>query len=184
MSHFISVYENAVSEEFCDALIDRHLQLQEKSIEAPSRGQDANSQRKDIAFYLDIEDPEMADSLISVIADYSNRYIDEHPSLAWMNLRIVDVKVQETRPKGGFHRFHAERGLNRHSLRELVYTVYLNDVVEGEGETEYLEQGLKVRPKKGTVVIFPSAWTHTHRGTPVYSQNKYIATGWLVCDDA
>jgi hypothetical protein len=27
--------------------------------------------------------------------------------------------------------------------------------------------------------IFPAAFTHTHRGNPVYSKDKYIATGWF-----
>ena len=38
---------------------------------------------------------------------------------------------------------------------------------------------MKLRPKKGTVCLFPASWTHTHRGNPVYTKDKYIATGWF-----
>ena len=54
--------------------------------------------------------------------------------------------------------------------------VYLNDVEE-DGETEFLYQELKLKPKKGRVVIWPGSFTHLHRGNPPRS-TKYIATGW------
>ena len=56
--------------------------------------------------------------------------------------------------------------------------LYLNDIPEGEGETEFLWQGLRVQPKAGTMLIWPAFYTHTHRGNAVYSCSKYIATGW------
>jgi hypothetical protein len=58
--------------------------------------------------------------------------------------------------------------------------VYLNDVDEG-GETEFLYQQVKIKPKRGTVVIWPGGFTHLHRGNPPL-KNKYIATGWLSAD--
>ena len=58
----------------------------------------------------------------------------------------------------------------------MAWMVYLNDVEEG-GETEFLYQKLKVKPSKGTILIWPGCYTHLHRGnTPM--TNKYIATGW------
>ena len=56
--------------------------------------------------------------------------------------------------------------------------IFPKDIQDGEGETEFLWQGLRVKPKAGTVCIFPASFTHTHRGNPVYSCDKYIATGW------
>jgi len=179
MSSFVSLYEKAIPDDLCDRIIEKHLKLQKNSITGPQLGQDTNPERKDISFFLDIEDGDLTSEFMDVAIVKLREYIDEHPSLAPRNLYLKNVKVQETRPKGGFHTFHSERGLQEYSLRELVYTVYLNDVVEGEGTTELLEQGLKIQPKKGTMVIFPAAWTHTHRGNPVYSQRKYIATGWI-----
>ena len=55
--------------------------------------------------------------------------------------------------------------------------VYLNDVKEG-GETEFQYQKLRVKPKRGTVLIWPGGFTHLHRGNPPLSGDKYIATGW------
>jgi hypothetical protein len=55
---------------------------------------------------------------------------------------------------------------------------YLNDVDEA-GETEFLYQEIKFKPKKGLTLIWPADWTHTHRGIPSLSEEKYIITGWF-----
>jgi len=60
--------------------------------------------------------------------------------------------------------------------------LYLNDVPEGEGETEFLHQGMRVQPRKGDLVVWPAFFTHVHRGNPVYTTDKYIATGWMLWD--
>jgi len=89
------------------------------------------------------------------------------------------MKVQKTPPKGGFHTWHCEHvSHNNSAYRNLTWTLYLNDIPDGEGETEFLEYGVKVQPKKGLLCFFPAAWSHVHRGNPVYSCDKYIATGW------
>ena len=64
------------------------------------------------------------------------------------------------------------------SRRMLVVTLYLNTVEEG-GETEFLYQHKRIPPTQGTLVLFPPAWTHTHRGNPPFKENKYILTTWL-----
>jgi hypothetical protein len=39
-------------------------------------------------------------------------------------------------------------------------------------------QDLAVKPKKGLTLIWPSDWSHTHRGVPSNTEEKIIATGW------
>ena len=36
-----------------------------------------------------------------------------------------------------------------------------------------------MKPVKGRVLIFPAAFTHTHRGGLVLDGTKYIATAWV-----
>ena len=62
--------------------------------------------------------------------------------------------------------------------RILTWTLYLNDVNEG-GETEFLHQSLRIKPKQGTIVVWPAGFTHIHRGNPPLSGEKYIVTGWV-----
>ena len=54
---------------------------------------------------------------------------------------------------------------------------YLN-TVKKKGETEFYYQKLKIKPETGLTIIWPSDWTHTHRGITSNTEEKYIVTGW------
>lgn len=89
------------------------------------------------------------------------------------------TNVQYYPPNGGFYKYHTERGAWGYPAieRSLVFMTYLNDV-HTDGETEFLYQKVKIKPEKGLTVIWPSDWTHTHRGIAT-SEEKYIVTGWI-----
>jgi len=93
-------------------------------------------------------------------------------------IRYYEAKIQKTEPGQGYHVWHCEADKREHQNRVLVWTVYLNDNFEA-GETEFLYQQYRYKPKMGDVVIFPAAFTHTHRGNPPIGGTKYIITGWL-----
>ena len=63
--------------------------------------------------------------------------------------------------------------------RALVYMTYLNTVTD-QGETEFKYQKTKYKPVKGKSLIWPTDFTHTHRGIPSPTQEKWIATGWFI----
>ena len=89
-----------------------------------------------------------------------------------------DFARKEKYSQMGYHIWHHETDRRETSNRVLAWTVYLNDVAEG-GETEYLYQHLRIKPTTGTFVIWPAGFTHTHRGNPPLSNDKYIMTGWI-----
>ena len=78
---------------------------------------------------------------------------------------------------GGFHDWHYETMHVNSSKRSFVVQMYLNTIDEG-GETEFLYINKRVKAKEGRVVIFPAAYTHTHRGNPAIGQDKYLITSW------
>ena len=90
------------------------------------------------------------------------------------------VLIQHYKPNGGFFAWHTERNSNKSpvTFRHLVFMTYLNDVNDG-GETEFFHQNVKYVPKKGTTLIWPADWTHTHRGITSLTEEKYIITGWF-----
>jgi hypothetical protein len=100
-------------------------------------------------------------------------------------VRCHHMKIQKTPPKGGYHIWHAEQGSANTSARCLVYSLYLNTLQqENCGETEFLYQEKRVRPVENTMLLWPAAFTHPHRGNPVYGeQAKYIVTGWFHYDE-
>ena len=48
-----------------------------------------------------------------------------------------------------------------------------------EAGTEFKFQNFKATAKKGKTLIWPTDFTHTHRGVISLSKEKYIITGWL-----
>ena len=92
------------------------------------------------------------------------------------------TNIQRYLPNQGYFKYHMEiNGAPKTVYRHLVYMTYLNDVTDG-GETEWFYQKTKIKPEKGLTVIWPAAWTHTHRGVTSPTQEKFIATGWYEFD--
>ena len=91
----------------------------------------------------------------------------------------IGYAVQRTKP-GEFFHWHIDSGSHQFSDRQLVAIWYLNDVVGPGGETEFLNQDVKIKPEAGKLILFPPFWTHEHRGVTLKKGIKYIATTWVV----
>jgi len=109
-------------------------------------------------------------------------WLDHYPVIEteqYRELYTSQLKIQRTRLTEGYHNWHSEHTSKIQDVRTiLAYMVYLNDVDEG-GETEFLYQSKRIRPKRNTFVIWPAGFTHTHRGNPPLSNDKYVITGWI-----
>jgi hypothetical protein len=108
-------------------------------------------------------------------------YINKYSTLKDIKINCNNIKMQKTSTGGGYHVWHAEQGNGDQANRGLVYMLYLNTLpAEANGETEFLYQQRRVNPVENTMVLWPAAFTHAHRGNPVYGDNsKYIVTGWF-----
>ena len=96
-----------------------------------------------------------------------------------VDFHYTTLKIQKTLPTEGYHIWHLEHGKGfENESRAFVFSVYLNDVEEG-GETEFLHQATRVKPKTGRIVIWPASFPYLHRGNPPLSGEKYILTSWL-----
>jgi hypothetical protein len=56
--------------------------------------------------------------------------------------------------------------------------VYLNDNYEG-GELEFVNFGIKIKPKAGMLILFPSNFAYRHIAHPVIDGTKYAFVTWL-----
>ncbi len=91
----------------------------------------------------------------------------------------VGYAIQRTNPDEYYH-WHIDGGSHQFSDRQLVAIWYLNNVDGPGGETEFLNQNVKVKPETGKLILFPPFWTHEHRGVKLQKGVKYIATTWIV----
>ena len=90
---------------------------------------------------------------------------------------VENVFIQRYKPNEGYYEYHTERTGYHSADRMMVFMTYLNDIQEG-GETEWYFQKLKIQPRKGLTVLWPTDWNFLHRGNPAPKETKYIITGW------
>lgn len=117
-------------------------------------------------------------------ADIGNMGDDALGALVRTVLRPGSINLQRyTAGTGGYPYWHCElypKDASCETLhRTVLWTIYLNDAF-AEGETEFLYQQRKIVPRTGSLLIAPTAFTHTHRGNRPVGGDKYIATSWLL----
>jgi len=179
---FIAVWPNLVRRELCEVLIeDFHRQRPSDLIDTKKQGLKDRLplHREDFAFFLNYHSKyvgEIQNKLWEVLEEYVSHFQQLQEVPLWTS----DIKMQLTKPGGGYHSWHYENSGYNCAQRELVWMIYLNDMPEGEAETEFLHQKRRIRPTQGTVVVWPAGFTHVHRGLTALTQDKYILTGWYI----
>tara|TARA_E500000318_G_scaffold10645_3_gene9430 strand:- start:14414 stop:15004 length:591 start_codon:yes stop_codon:yes gene_type:complete len=183
LDHYIGVYDNAVDESFCQEIISKFENINKNSWVSSSEGSEQfkNSElgRKDTSLFFEQVAADYSSKINSIIGSCMKNYMDEYIGLKNDRLISVTCKVQKTGPSGGYHVWHSEHSGDLSAMRRVAVWVLYLSTHEGEGETEFLQQGIRVAPQAGRVVIWPASFTHPHRGNPVYEGEKYIATGWF-----
>lgn len=191
---FIGIYRDVYPEGYCQHLIDEFERLIKSGAGVNrQRGENApKHQKNDLQLMLNFG--------VHTAADFNNEsttrmffnglqrcyeaYTEQFSVLKDGSIHATAMKMQRTDPGGGYHVWHAEQGSKDHAERVLVYMLYLNNLGEQDGgETEFLYQRFRVRPEANTMILWPAAYTHTHRGNTVLgNQSKYVVTGWFYYD--
>jgi len=189
MENFIAAYHNAYSKEYCNKVIDWFEQATAHGLGITRKESEKISKHaKDDVSVFPFEQNVIkihpfctlsVEFLEPFFTKYYNDYASKFSILETFHSQtIYNLRVQKTVPGGGYHLWHSEVNSRNDASRILAFTLYLNDIAEG-GETEYLYQGLRIKPEQGTLVLWPSGFTHPHRGNPPLKETKYIITGWV-----
>lgn len=183
INDYIGVFRGAASENYCARMIAEFDRIADRDVSCVNHGetQFGNATgRKDQQVFFEAMSPDLAEETNRILDACLLPYMDEYVGLKDQQFTSRHVKVQRTPPKGGYHIWHCEQGSDSiySASRMLVWTLYLNDIPDGQGETEFLHQGVRLKPEKGMVCFFPASWTHVHRGNFTTTATKYIATGW------
>lgn len=183
LDHYVGVFDNVLNENECKRIINRFESLCETSdfrqvYDGSQQFQQGKLGRSDTSLFFEQVAQDENEFIQNKVGECVQAYGKEYVGLQNQRMASFACKVQRTSSRGGYHVWHAEHGGDLSSMRRiLVWILYLT-THEGSGETEFLQQGLRVKPQAGRVVIWPASFTHPHRGNPVYEGTKYIATGW------
>jgi len=108
------------------------------------------------------------------------KYADPTYNIIDDKFEITPFMVQRYIKNEGKYIYHNDFNIDYSNkmYRVITYLFYLNDVIEG-GETEFFGGEIRITPKRGKMILFPSSWTFPHCGKMPISSNKYIITGWI-----
>ena len=186
INNFIDVYENVLSVDQCNQVIEDFNRLSDQGFASNHMNED-RSQINDnrigysqmlLSLFKDEDRGDIIHTVGNTLNEYTQKYQEGMFSPETETLTVVEgILVQKTRPTEGYHVWHAERQDVPSSTRAFSWILYLNDVEEG-GETEFLYYSKRVKPKTGSLLVFPAGYTHCHRGNPPLTGDKFIMTGW------
>ena len=182
----IGIYENAFTSDECDEIIKKFDNVEDVSYTFDGKDQfrQGRNGRHDNQIFLEHIDSQFAVKVMKTVTQRTfNKYAFYYPELdSGDPLGLFTAKIQRTDAGGGYHVWHCEPNIFHCRDRVVVWMLYLNDIPLGNGgATEFIYQKLSIQPKKGTVVLWPATYTHTHRGGFLTGDiPKYIATGWYV----
>jgi hypothetical protein len=121
---------------------------------------------------------ELHDEIHARVTAALTGYISLSPGLQVCPLQWTGYNIKRYVKGEGQFKWHFD-SLHQSTLsRQLAFVIYLNHVSEG-GETEFHHQQIKAQPSEGGAVIFPTFWTHMHRGCIPISNDKYIITSFV-----
>lgn len=183
---FIGIFEDAFSKEYCESLIKDYDTAIEAGFGYSRQDTEKTSpiHKSDTQLFVS---PDSMEIPLTRVKEFNETlwgkcypiYANEYPVLSGSGSHgSYYFKMQKTNLREGFHIWHYESSDKQYCRRLLTWMLYLNDVEEG-GETEFLYQSMRIKPKQGTLLIWPASFTHTHRGNPPLSNVKYVVTGWI-----
>ena len=175
---FIGSY--LMDKSICDKLIDyykknKHLVVRgifgENNIDSTHKDSyEVNIGQNDYHFPINLYRDELQKCLLQYIKTYKAAEDCKKFNIC------EDYHMQYYKPGGGYKIWHNERGGLKVANRHLVFMTYLNDVPDGG--TQFLYQKIKTKAEKGLTLIWPTDWTHQHKGIITDKNEKYIITGW------
>ena len=192
--NFIATYSNVFPEGYCQHLITQ-FDIMENSGAGSNRIKSENALahvKNDYQIPLNLgghniegfEGESVGNVFFKGLQRCFEDYTQNFSILKNGSIRATIMKMQRTGPGGGYHVWHGEQNNGEQASRVLVYMLYLNTLEpEQAGETEFLYQQERYSPVENTMVLWPAAYTHAHRGNTVFGNNsKYVVTGWFYYD--
>jgi hypothetical protein len=188
--NFIYEYDYALSDELCQDIINLYEQSDDKYDGVTGGGMNKavkdttdliinsnNEQWKNIADFLKNE---LIYNLKQYMDNINFEYKKHNYELFDRAVDISNFMVQKYEKNVGKYIYHNDFSVDHDTKKHriLTYIFYLNTVETG-GETEFLNEKIKIKPKTGKLLFFPAFWTYPHRGVMPVSSDKYIITGWI-----
>ena len=183
LKDYIRIYDNVVSDSFCDKLIKR---FEENSDQWRTQKRE-NPDRKFKMSFNQIhimEEPgweEDAQHLLEIVPEYIEKYKTDckvAPNQWPINYTYEPPRMKRYEPDGNeFFSPHVDCFDKLTSDRFLVMFLYLED--NDAGQTSFPQLELASECIKGSLIMFPPCWPWLHAGEKPIEKTKYIIGSYL-----
>jgi len=172
-----------IPEKVCDELVSYYNKNNSRVVVGEVKQNIINKSVKDssdLQILSDNFDPEVLEyrKYLQIVLE---KYIKEYPEVDnYAHFNVSAFNIQKYKPYGGFKIWHFERSSTYVANRILVFMTYLNSIKDGGTHFKY--QKKKIPAIKGLTLIWPTDFTHTHKGV-ITNKEKIITTGWFSLDE-
>lgn len=173
---YIQVYESILDADFCEDIIRRFEDEEDNHVR---RGMP--NIRKFTELNLDELEGwrPVLKTLERTAEQCLAQYRETCPGMIPPHHEFESFRIKRYEPdKGEVFARHVDAYDSVSALRYLVLFWYLNDVEEG-GETWFPHLRIRVRPRRGRVLMFPPFWMYEHAGLKPVSNAKYIVGSYF-----
>lgn len=184
-TNYITVYDNVLSPKACQSLIEKfekNPQCHRLEHKKSNKG-DWEMQFTQINFSESEAFKQEREQLQPLFLQAIKAYKKEHniqPHQWPKDFKLEPIRMKRYLPNSddGFGE-HVDVSDYATARRFLVFFIYLNDEFEG-GETSFSQFKIKVKPKQGSLIMFPPMWNWLHQAHPVKGkQPKYIIGSYM-----
>jgi hypothetical protein len=162
--NYVNIIDKALTGKQCDSLIEEFNSKIQGTLEKP----------RNYDYYdIPVEHKLMEKTGIKII----NKYKKDYPEInLTFNSWILDpFRFQHFKPGDYYNQMHSEQSTKQ--PRVLSVLIYLSDHNCG---TEF-HNGFMVKSVKGRALLFPSYWTHAHKGqTCPEHKSRYVLSSHAV----
>ena len=178
MKKYIQVYDNVISEDMCNNIIQKFEVNKDQYVES-------NLENHRYFTEININHHEDWSNIVGGLYLHLRQYVNKYKE-------DCNIKPIQWPEKFGFEQIRLKRYLpnNRDEFKEhvdvgdynsarrfLVFFLYLAN--NKGGETSFSEYDIKVKPKAGRLLMFPPTWTYLHTGHKAIETPKYIIGSYL-----
>ena len=181
LEDFVKVYHKVIPKTICEYFIDFFERNEQQSTRYDGEVGPIFNQIDFTAFSE--ENRKFTYDVARMINSYAVHYVQSLGLQPTFPTNVINedlrIKKYSLNDKDRFP-LHIDADTSRSSVRCLAMLLYLNDVEEG-GETIFPNLDLKIKPTKGSLLIFPPTWMFPHIGSKPISNEKYIlSTYWHI----
>ena len=182
LTDYIRIYDDAMSHQCCDAFIqtfESSPDTEEIVVADPQEGRQPLRSSIDCVISAHQEFAVLHGAMVHVVDSIVARYqSDVMGKLFPQEFGIENIKMRKYRCGQDHFSYHTDVADYDTARRFVSIIWFLNDVEVG-GEAVFPHPLLRIRPRKGRLVMFPSVWMYPHLIEQPHSNDCFVLETYL-----